>query len=265
MANSKSQTEFASQQTPIVQSVATAFHLLETLWSMRGGTLSSLARSAGLSLNQTFRLLATLESAGYVVRNRDKNYFLGPKLHLLGQDAFWPHDLIAAAGPLMDKLSELTAETILLAVPLDTDRMIVDSRTSRHSLRVEYPLGSRIPLYVGGTGIAILAFSPQSVIDKVLELPRQRFTPHTLVSPEALLAELERTRKERVRVSRDDYSEGEFSLAAPILDSSGVARGALSVAGFTARLSDEVEEKYVKAVRGAGEKASRALQAPFGK
>lgn len=244
---------------PIIQSVSNVLRLLETLAGTKERTLSDLARQTGFTLNQTFRLLATLEVAGYVVREPDKRYRLGSKLHLLGQKAVWPHDLIAAAAPHLDALAKLSGETVLLSVPLAMERMIVDARESRHSLRVGYPIGSRVPLYVGGMGVAMLAFLPPKVLEQILTAPREAFTELTLVDEKDLRAELMRVRKARVRVSRDDYTQGEFSVASPILNKTGTLRGALTIAGFTARLDEGVQKRFMEAVRVAAEEVGRAL------
>ncbi len=244
---------------PTVQSVQNALQLLETLAAADAPTLSDLARQTGFTTNQTFRLLATLEGADYVTREPGKRYRLGPKLHLLGQQAAWPFDLIAATAPHLDALAELSGETVLLSIPVGAERMIVDARESRRSLRVSYPIGSKIPLYVGGMGVAMLAFSPGGVLEQLLATPRQAFTNLTLVDEEALREELTRVQRERVRVSRDDYAQGEFSVASPILDAKERLRGALAVAGFTARLSVEAQAQYAQAVRTAAEASGRVL------
>ena len=244
---------------PTVRSVSNALRLLDTLARTEQRTLSDLARQTGFTLNQTFRLLATLEAAGFILREPDKRYRLGPKLHLLGQQAAWPHDLITAAAPHLDDLAELSGETILLSIPVGVERMIVDVRESRHSLRVSYPVGSKVPLYVGGMGVALLAFSPKEVLEQTLAAPRQAFTGLTLVDEEALRAALAQVRRERVRVSRDDYAQGEFSVASPVLDAKGQLRGALTIAGFTARLSEETQARFGAAVRAATEGIGRAL------
>lgn len=244
---------------PTVQSVSNALHLLETLAYTERRSLSDLARQTGFTTNQTFRLLATLEAADYVAREPDKRYRLGPKLHLLGQQAAWPHDLVAAAAPHLDTLAELSGETVLLSVRVGAERMIVETRESRYSLRVSYPVGSKLPLYVGGMGVVMLAFLLPEVLEGTLKTPRRAFTELTLVDEEALRAELTRVRREHVRVSRDDYTWGEFSVASPVFGTGGNLRGALAVAGFTARLSEEAEARFVQAVRTAAEATSRAL------
>ena len=108
-------------------------------------------------------------------------------------------------------------------------------------------------------GVAMLAFLPEEVLEQLLATPRQAFTELTLVDEEALREELAQVQKERVRVSRDDYAQGEFSVASPIIDAQERLRGALTIAGFTARLSAEAQAQFVRAVRTAAEASGRAL------
>ena len=122
-----------------------------------------------------------------------------------------------------------------------------------------YSVGSRLPMYVGGMGIAMLAFSPPALQAQVLAAPRRTFTPQTLVDPAALQAELTQVRRVGIRISRDDYALGEFSVAAPILGSDGWACGAINIAGFTARLNPDTERQYSAHVIQAARKVTAEL------
>jgi len=235
-----------------IQSLASALSLLETLAGLEAASLSELVRESRLTYNQTFRMLATLEARGYVLRDRQKVYRLGPQVALLGQRAGWPHELVEAAAPHLDALCELSGELVLLAVRSGLERMVVDRRPSRYSLRVDWPVGSRLPLHVGGLGVALLAFAPPEVQAQVLKGPLERYTPHTLSSPQALRKELQRVRQNRVRVSVDDWALGEFSVAAPIVHDD-LAFGAVNIAGFTARLDARRRNEYSCAVKSAAE------------
>lgn len=249
--------------TDHIKSVTSALELLEQLSNNEGARLSDLVALSGLSLNQTFRLLETFEHLGFVMRDRNKRYRLGAKLYLLGQRAVQPSKLVDAASAEMDALSALSGENILLAVRAGLERMVVAVRPSRFSLRVEWPLGSRLPLHVGGMGVALLAFSEPAVIEDVLADADagalEQFTPYSLTTRATLEAELERVRRTEVRVSKDDYASGEFSVAAPILSADGVAQGALTIAGFTARLDETTQASYVVAVRDAARRISQRL------
>lgn len=248
-----------SSSSPEIQSLASALRLLETVAEHEGEGMSILARNAQMTHNQTHRILATLETHGYVIRNDTRGYHIGPKLAVLERRAGRYRNLIEAASASMDELAAQTGESILLAVRNRLERMVIDSRPSRHSLRVDWPVGSRLPLHVGGLGVALLAFAPQTVQLEVMKASRNRFTAQTLTDKKALQTELETVRKSKVRISKDDYATGEFSVAAPILDANGEAFAAINVAGFTARLTPKLEREYAQAVRGAAEEISNAL------
>ena len=250
---------FNPSSSPEIQSLASALRLLETVAEHEGEGMSELARNAQMTHNQTHRILATLETHGYVIRNDARGYHIGPKLAVLERRAGRYRNLIEAAGNQMDELAAQTGESILLAVRNRLERMVIDSRPSRHSLRVDWPIGSRLPLHVGGLGVALLAFAPESVQLEVIKASRNRFTAQTLTDKTALQTELERVRKNKVRISKDDYATGEFSVAAPILDAKGEAFAAINIAGFTARLTPKLEREYAQLVREAARNIAMTL------
>ena len=157
----------------------------------------------------------------------------------------------------MDELADISGETILLATRERDMRVVIDRRVSRHSLRVQYPVGSKVPLTVGGLGPVLLAYAPTALQETLLETLKFH-TPYTLDAP-ALRQEMARIRREGFRVSREDYSLGEFSVAAPILDNNSQAIAALNIAGFTARLDESTKERYVAAVKKAAQQTSKSL------
>ena len=256
----------ASSQPPAtspptgVQAVQTALHLLETVAEHEGFGMSELAARAGLTHNQTHRLLATLETCGYVSREADRSYHLGPKIALLGRSDQRYRELLRAAAQPMDALSALSGESILLAVRSGYERVVIDRRVGTHSLRVDWDIGSRLPLHVGGLGVALLAFAPVGVLEGLLKRERHAFTTKTLTKESALRAELERVRGAGLRVSVDDYALGEFSVAAPVLNRKREAVAAVNIAGFTARLTAEKRDAYGTAVREAAMRIAAALE-----
>jgi IclR family transcriptional regulator, KDG regulon repressor len=238
--------------------VLDSLDLLEQVMQSQPITLSHLVKQKQRSLNQTFRLLATLESAGYVVRDKQKRYTLGAKLHLLGRQAAQYEQFIRAADPEMDWLSSLSGESVLLAVRVGLTRMVIAKREAKHSLRVDWAIGSQLPLYVGGLGVALLAFSGEEVQAAVLEQQRTAFTSKTLTEAPLLMQELERVYREQVRVSLDDYAIGEYAVAAPIVGE--VLYGAINIAGFSARLDAEKLVHYRQAVQQAAQKIVATLE-----
>lgn len=167
-------------------------------------------------------------------------------------------DLIQAAAPHMDALSELSGESVLLAVRVGLERMVIAKREAKHSLRVEWAIGSKLPLYVGGLGMALLAFSSQNIQKEILRQKRTAFTNKTLTSNQDLELEISQIQQNLIRISIDDYAIGEFAIAAPIVSSDRLF-GAINIAGFTARLTAQKQKTYEQALRKAARDIAAAL------
>ena len=223
------------------RTVDDALTVLEAVATARGATLSELSRATGLTTSKTFRLLAALEARGYLERRAGKAYELGPKLLHLGHRAARGHPLVRAAAPVLDRLTERSGESTLLAVRVGLERVIIDSRDGRYGPQMAWPEDARLPLHSGPLGLCLLAYAQRTVVDHVLSAGLRRFTSHTLTSRDALEAALDRVRRDQVYVARHPYVEGVYSVASPILGSDRQAVASIAVVGDVARLDDAAE------------------------
>lgn len=89
-----------------------------------GGTLSQLARAAGLSPSTASRLLATLAGQELVRRDEHGRYHAGLRLRQLAAASLRKDPLYDLAGPHLTALAEETGETANLAVPADRRRVV---------------------------------------------------------------------------------------------------------------------------------------------
>ena len=87
-------------------------------------TQSQVAEASGRSVGQLFRVLATLERRGFVVRERGGGYLLGTRLFDLAHRHEPLRGLRAAALPVMHDLADRVRQSCNLAV-LDGDRVRV--------------------------------------------------------------------------------------------------------------------------------------------
>lgn len=242
-----------------VNSVATGLRLLDTLADTPQQSLKQLAQRLELTSSQTFRILATLEEAGYVVKSQHKTYTLGYKCLVLGQAASHEISLVQLAGPYMDQLAQKTSENIHLVKRDGIERVIVDLRDSPHRIRMISPVGHRHPLYIGGTGLTILAFSPPDVVEQVLVGPFKRFAARTVESAQELSVILDRIRRDGFHVALEDFENGAFSVAAPIFNADGTVDSSVCISGPTMRFSLSKEREYQQLVCVAAADISRAL------
>ncbi|MFI8221492.1 IclR family transcriptional regulator [Streptomyces sp. NPDC085932] len=141
----------------IAQTLDRGLRVLEIL-AEAGDGLSVTEVAAALEVHRSIaaRLLATLLNRGYVRRHRDGGYTLGTTLLSLARDV--SNDLLLAATPLMSEVAERSGLTAVLHVADQDDVVAVASIEPRQAAyRVGVRPGTRHPLHVGASGLAILA------------------------------------------------------------------------------------------------------------
>ncbi|MFU8888524.1 MAG: IclR family transcriptional regulator [Trueperaceae bacterium] len=249
----------SSSEPAAAKTVDAALTLLEEVATQRGATLSDLARATGMTTSKAFRLLGTLERRGYLERRSGKAFELGSKVLHLGHRAARGHPLVRAAAPVLDRLAERFGETVLLAVRVDLERVIVDSRDAKYGPQLSWPYDARLPLNSGALGLCLLAYAPEHVLRDLLAAGTTAFTDHTVVGAGDIGRALEAIRREHVYVAKHSYLEGVYSVGSPVLGPDRNAIASLSVVGTVARLGPAEEDETRTEVRDAAAEIARVL------
>ena len=226
------------------QAVDRALGVLGTFLEDEELTLSEIARRRGLTVSTAHRLLQALVRAGYVDQDDlTERYRLGRTSAVLGQAASRRFRL-DVAQPLLDGLAARTGETANLGVRDGAEVVIVLAAESDQPLRFERPPGSRTPAHASAIGKVLLAFGPDDPDAAVAALGELvRYTPRTIVAPDALCSELAQIRKRGIALNREERFSGVSAVAVPVCDRIGVARTAVGVQVPTARLDrDRISE-----------------------
>jgi DNA-binding IclR family transcriptional regulator len=115
--------------------------------------ISELARSLNVSKGTLRDVLLTLAHFGFVVRDADTRFRLGPELRSLA-DASAP-DLRSLAQPYLVSLMESFGETAILGLVVDGKLEIAARAEPPTDLHMTAPLGRRLPLEKGAHGKVI--------------------------------------------------------------------------------------------------------------
>ncbi len=209
-----------------------------------------------------YRILGSMAEAGFL--DQDPNtgrYRVGMHLATLGELARQSTSLQRVVHPMLLQLSETTEEMSTLMVPNDDEGVTVDVIESFHPLKIPGHLGGRFPLHATAGGKVLLAWRPPQEIERVLKQPLQAPTSRTITSRSKLLQELETTRRQGYGVSRGEWLEDVFAVAAPVRDHRGRVVAALAVASPPSRWKPSHVKTMVAAVLKSGLEASRALGA----
>jgi IclR family transcriptional regulator, pca regulon regulatory protein len=212
--------------------------------------VSELGREVGLSRSTTHRYVATLATLGYLQQDlATKKYRLGPRVLDLGFSAIHSMELREISAPHLQQLSDETGYTVNMGVLDGTDIVYVErcrsSRVGQRAIDLNLHVGSRLPAYCTSMGKVLLAYLPREERDALLDQMelRQR-GPNTLTARRALVAELERVRKEGLAINNEELAYGLRSIAAPVLSQSGATAAAINLAVHSSMVSmDELVER----------------------
>ncbi len=219
-----------------------ALDILEVLADRSDLGLSELSERAEVSKASTYRVLSTLESRGFVIKDADtRKYAPGVQLIALSCAVVARLDMVKIARPLMEELQAHFDETVNLGILADGQVLYVEILESAQGLRMSSQVGARDALHSTALGKAILSAMPASEARELLiSYRRLAATPRTIVGLEALLDELAVVAERGYSIDDEENEVGARCIGVPIHDLSGRAIGALSVSGPTARIPTEM-------------------------
>ena len=184
-----------------------------------------------------YRFLQVLTHQGMLSHDPESgSYALGVRLVRLAHAAWSQSSLAPLARPHVDALSTRLGETIHLA-QLDQGQVLyVDKRNAARPVEMFSQAGKVGPAYCTGVGKAMLAhLAPDALEAALMRQSFHRFTPETLDTPAALMAELQAIRARGYAFDREEHEPGIICVAVPILARTGRVIGALSVTSTVAR------------------------------
>jgi DNA-binding IclR family transcriptional regulator len=137
--------------------------------------------------------------------------------------------LVEVAAPVMERLLDLTGETVILTVRVQTAALCLERMSARRADTLSFYRGSVRPLHAGASATALLAYAPAEVVATVEEGSMRRFTAQT-PSRERLRQMLPLIRSKGFSFSEGEVDPFMVGIAAPVFRH-GHCICALSVAG----------------------------------
>lgn len=246
----------------MIQSLDRGLQILE-LMSDRGGEISvtEAARFLRVDRSSASRLMATLESRGFVDQNLETHRFrLGTKLIHLSNVLLESLSLGTIGHEEVRALVEQTGEGAQLAILGKTSAVFIDHVDGPQRLTIATNIGDHDPLHCTAIGRALLTgLSDDEVRDLLSGTPLERYTPRTTVSVSEVVYRVKIARRQGYAFDDEERYAGVQCVAAPVFDHTGHVVAAIGISGPTPRMIRGTEKALAAAVRAASRQLSSRL------
>jgi len=243
-----------------VRAVDRALDILLCFTERSEWAMTEIADKVGLHKSTVHRMLATLESKGFVTRDKASDrYRLGMRVWELSAHLADTDDPAVLWLPEMERLRDLVGETISLYVRDGKERIRIQAVQSNQAVRRVAPVGARLPLFVGAASKVLIAFADPAVREEILD----EDTGPLPVDRETYVAQLDDIRNRGYATSMEERESGAAAVSAPILDRTGRLAAALSVSGPVSRLSPDTLHRLAPAVVETARRMGLMIRQPL--
>lgn len=217
---------------PKVKSLYKALRLLDYFdQDHREAGVTELAEYSGLLKSTVHNILQTFEICGFVTQNVETSkYMLGGAAVSLFSRYRQTRNLDYRITVYMQEFRSRCHMNVYFgekqnheAVYLLAEQAYYDSRDY---LSKE---GARVPLHCTAVGKILLGYSRIAEKEAFYRLPLTQYTEHTITDPEELKAQMETIIYQGYAKEDEEYREGAFGLAVPILVGDQAVRYAIGV------------------------------------
>lgn len=233
--------------SPVVPAESTTARVSEVLLAFAGAEhplgVTDIARRTGLSKAVVHRIVQELCNNAWVWQNpKTRKYQPGMSAFALSDAANQSSQFRRYGMELLADLTERTGETSTLSGRIGHRRVYVGQVESSRLVRISVQVGAALPLTVGASGAAILAFLPESEIEAALRVPVPAMSERTMTEPTDIRSRLAETLRRGYAVTEGERVAEAVSIAAPVRNRFGEVIGSISVAALASRMSPEREQ-----------------------
>lgn len=221
--------------------------------------LQEISERIHLPKSTTFRLVQSLEQAGYLVRLEDQQYCLSFRFLRLAGMVRSTLDVRLIARPIMVELANKTKETVTLNTVNGMHRACVDAVATESRLRCVVQPGEQAPLMFGSSSKMLVAHLPAERMAAVVA----QIAVATGRSEQEMFADLAAIRAQGYALSHGEYAIGQSGVAAPIIGTDDTGRYCVTVVGPTVRMQPN-EQDLIREVIKAAADISRRFGGPAG-
>ncbi|USH03498.1 IclR family transcriptional regulator [Grimontia kaedaensis] len=198
-------------------------------------TLKEISDKTGLYKSTILRLIGSLEHFGFISKQLDGRYRLGPSLWRLGSIYQKSFDSETVIRPMLEKLRDAVNETAAFYIKSGDSRICLYRENAKREVCHNINEGSEIPIKRGAAGRVLLAYTGAE---------GQPF---------------EAIREQGWYLSKGERNPDLAAIAVPVLTPDGVLKGALSISGLIFRFDGPLVDQCVELLNQAADVMGKEL------
>lgn len=242
-----------------MSSVRRTIQVLDLLARKGALGVRAVATALGLPVGSVHRLLNDLAEESVVEKDADGAWRLAHRLLGIVDLQLEGVGFYRLAHPFCEAIAADVGETVNVNSLSGDGCVVVDKVRGNERMQLDWRVGSRGPLYCGGSAKAILAFLPEAEQNRIARQPKPRFTEFTLTTTPELLDELGRIRARGYSIDNQEIVLGVYCVAVPILDRHARPVGAISISGPSVKAPNKQIMPLVARLNEACGHVSRSL------
>jgi DNA-binding IclR family transcriptional regulator len=254
-----------AQPQAYIASIDHALRLLLMLKAQPRIRVADAADELGVARSTAHRVLGMLVYRGFAVQDPgSRAYRAGPVLVEVGMGALAQMDVRQRARPFLEHVALLTGETTSLLILDGAQARFVDSVESVNAVRVGSRVGVSLPAPIASGGKAMLACMSDRALLALYpsEDLGTAFTPTTITTRAALLAELATIREQGYAVNHGESASGLTAIGVAIRGGDQVPVAALATAAPATRTDSAKAAEIASALRDAAREIEQHLARP---
>ncbi|MBC7378895.1 MAG: IclR family transcriptional regulator [Burkholderiaceae bacterium] len=219
-------------------------------------SLQEISERIRMPKTTAFRLVNTVERAGFLIRMDNQQYCLSLKLVRLAGMVRSTLSIRDIARPVMAEINAQTSETITLNTISGTERMVLEVVDTPSPLMSMARQGQHMPLLLGASSRILMAHMDEAELEKVLKVTAAGKD----LDRAAFDRELARFRRQGYALTRGQRVAGLTAIAVPVFEIDGKVRHCLVLTGPSVRV-DAMDLDFAEIMIAAGRDLSNRLGA----
>ena len=208
-----------------------------------GVTITEIVEATKLNKIIIKKILNTLLDREYVfLDEKSGKYTLGFKSLELGISSLVNVNIVDIAIPYVKSLSNTINETCFLGVYNSGNVVYLYKSEGNNAIHTSSNLGHMRPAYCTGLGRILLAHQSQDEIERILQSSLPQYTQKTITDSQQLNELLAKVRRENIAYDWEEVEEGLVCVASGIFNYSNEVVAALSIAGPSHRMHNQIEK-----------------------